>query len=214
VAKKEELKKIIRGKGMQAFRPSAENLSTEEVVVGKPNSVNQTGLSIATSQEEVSQSFQAEAISEQAVREKRLNDNCIISEIEPSQEQKDFIEKILGQDIHQIVIWDIYISQGEKRGTAFKINNPVVFNICCTASGLLEQLKPELGIHCISYDLQRMQIQNNYTFSAKTKPLWHNFQISYKIQPNLQGFFKFHIIVDIDDTDLFWIMDGFEFKIR
>ena len=208
MAKKEELKKIIRGRGMEALRPSTEDIAEE-----KPTSIDHTPLSVITPQEEPSLHPQTQVVVEKPVHEKRLSQNCIISAIEPSQEQKDFIEKILGENIHQIVIWDIYVSQGEKMGTGFNMNNPLVFNLCCTASGLLEQLKPELGIHWITYDLQRMQIQTNYRFFIKTKPLWPNFQICYEIQPTLNGIFKFHVIMDIEETDLFWIKEGFEFKI-
>ena len=209
MAKKEELKKIIRGRGMEAFRPSTEDIAEE-----KPTSIDHAPLSVITSQEEPVQGPQAQVVYEKPITEKRLSQNCIISAIEPSQEQKNFIEKILSENIHQIVIWDIYVSQGEKMGTGFNMNNPLVFNLCCTASGLLEQLKPELGIHWITYDLQRMQIQTNYRFSIKTKPLWSDFQVCYEIQPTIPGFFKFHVIVDIEETDLFWIKEGFEFKIR
>ena len=211
--KKEELEQIVRGKGLEALRPSPENLSTEKQIVKEPNSVNHIESSTANSSDETSITFPAESTIKQAAKERRLNSQCVISEITPSPEQQSYIQEMIGENLHQIIIWDTYISQGEKRNTVFKINNPLTFHIHCTASGLLEQLKPEMEIYWITYDIGRMQLQPSYGFSIRTKPFWPNFRLSYEMKSTFAGFFKFHVIIDIKATDLFWVNEGFEFKI-
>ena len=207
--KKEEFKKIVRGKGMDALRPSAENLSSEKKIIEEPISGSPIRSSVDNS-EEATRTFSAETVSEQQVLEKFF----VISEIVPSQEEQDYIQDLLGEDANQIVIWDTFISQGEKRGLVLKKNEPIIFNVCCAASGLLAQLKPELEIHWITHDIQRMQVQPLYEFKIRTKPLWPVFIICYEIQPALAGYFKYSIIVDVEPADLFWVREGIEFKIH
>lgn len=203
--KKQELKKMVRGKGLEALRPTAETFSSTEKTIEAIESENKIHPSISNSKEE--------AVKESAIAEKQLSKNIMITEILPTPEQQSYIQEMLGEEKHQIVIWDTFISQGEKRGSVFKKDTPLTFNICCTASGVLAQFKPEVEIHWISYDILRMQLQPLYNVTASSKPFWPNFKIQFQLIPAAVGFFNFHVIVDPKVTSLFWVRDGFVFKI-
>lgn len=199
MAKKEDLKKIVRGKGLDALRPTAEDSSPD---------------SNDNPQEKTEQTLITNNVGEQMGQEDKLNKHCLITEILLSPEQQAYFKDKLGENTHQILIWDTFVSQGEHRGTVFRNDAPLNFNVCCVASGLLAQLKPELEIQWTTYDIQRMQLQPLYDFKIKTKPSWPIFKISYEVQPALAGYFKFNVIVDIEQIELFWIKEGFVFKIN
>lgn len=212
--KKEELGKIIRGKGLEALRPTAENIFSEKKTAKELNSNIKIDSSISDSKGEEATCLTENTTGEATTNQEQLNDNCLIKEITLTKEQQTYIQEMLGKDAHQILIWDLFISQDGKRGSLFRNNTALTLNVCCTASGLIAQLKPEFEVHWISYDLLRMQIQPFYKFSANTKPLWNNFNIQFQIKPEAIGFFNFHVIIDIKAADLFWIKEGFVFKIE
>ena len=211
--KKQELKKIVRGKGLEALRPTPENFSSEKRKSEAQKSEIKEHYSASDSKDETAKSFTDETIEEQTTEQEQLSKNSIIAQIIPTDEQQLYIQEQLGDDSHKILIWDLFITQGGKKGSVFQPGIPATFNICCTASGLIAQLKPEIEVHWISYDLLRMQIQPLYKFSVHTKPLWNHFKIQFQLKPAVFGFFNFHVIVDLKAAGLFWVRDGFVFKI-
>ena len=213
MAKKQQLEKIVRGEGLAAFRPTPENFSSEKRTSEVSKSEIKEHYSASDSKDEAAKSFTDETIEEQTTDQVQLNKNSIIAQIPPTDEQQSYIQEQLGDDSHQILIWDLFITQGGKRGSVFQSDIPATFNVCCTASGLIAQLKPEIEVHWISYDLLRRQIQPGYKFSVNTKPLWNHFKIQFQINPAVFGFFNFHVIVDLKTAGLFWVRDGFVFKI-
>lgn len=206
--KKEQLEKIIRGKGLEALRPQPENAVSEPAADWKLNTQN------FSSEDQEITPLTVEVNEENSKNQKQLNENCVIKEIILTDEKKKQIHEILGADSHQILIRDAFISQNGKRGSLFKNYTMLTFNVCCTASGLIAQLKPEFEVHWISYDLLRMQIQPFYKFSVISKPFWNNFVIQFQINPAAVGFFNFHIILEIKAAELFWVKEGFVFKIE
>ena len=203
--KKQELRKIVRGKGLEALRPTAETFSSTEQTAEAIESDSKIHSS--------SDNSMGEAAKGSSTAEKQLSKNIVITEILPTPEQQSYIQEMLGVDANQILIWDTFIWQGEKRGSAFKKDTPLTFNICCTASGIMAQFKPEFEIHWISYDILRMQVQSLYNVTAYSKPFWPNFKIQFRLIPAAVGFFNFHVIVDPEVASLFWVRDGFVFKI-
>jgi len=213
VPKKEELEKIIRGKGLEALRPTTESFSSEKITSEDPTSESKIHSSFSNSKGEEIPYRTDETTKEHIMEKLPLNENCLISAIIPTLEQQLYIQDMLGKDTHRIFIWDVYISQEAQRSSVFRNATPLTFNICCTASGLIAQLKPEFKLHWISYDITNMQIQPFYKFSVCTKPLWNNFKVQFQINPAAPGFFNFHVIIDLESAGLFWVKEGFVFKI-
>lgn len=209
--KKEQLEKIIRGKGLEALRPTAGNFSSERTTSEEAKAEGKEDDSV--SKGEVAPDPSDETIEEQMTTQVKLNENCIIAQIVPSQEQESNIQQMLGEETHQILIWDAFISQDGNKSSAIQKDVPITFNVCCTASGLIAELKPEIEVHWVTYDILRMQIQPSYKFSVRAKSLWDNFKIQYKINPGAIGFFNFFVIVDLKSSGLFWVKEGFVFKI-
>jgi hypothetical protein len=213
VAKKQQLEKIVRGKGLEALRPTPEYFPSEKRASGESKSETREYDSISNLNRQEVPGLSDETIEEQTTEQEQLNKNTIIARITPTGEQQSYIQQQLSDDSHQILIWDLFISQDGNNGSVFQPGIPVSFNICCTASGLIAQLKPEIDIHWISYDLLRMQMQPLYKFFVNTKPLWNHFKIQFQIKPDVTGFFNFHVIVDLKAAGLFWVREGFVFKI-
>lgn len=211
--KKQQLEKIVRGKGLEALRPTPEH-SPAEGSSSQQSEAEKTKFEPSNHFEQPEAAAASDELSEEATGEmKRLNKYCIITPITPTIEQQSYIQAQLSDDSHQILIWDLFIAQNGKIGSAFQPGIPASFNICCTASGLIAQLKPEIDIYWVSYDLLRMQIQPSYKLVASTKPWWNNFKIQFEIVPDITGFFNFHVIVDLKAASFFWMKEGFMFKI-
>jgi len=213
VPKKEELKKLIRGKGLSAFRPSAENLASDNKTSKIPDSTIPDESAAPDRPTEPSSEVIIESTSPQQPPQKRVNQYCVISECLPSEKQQTRLQNIFEENPHQIIIWDAFISQPEQLGSVFKQKIPLTFNVFGSAGGMLAQLKPLVTVHWISYDLLRMQLQPCFEFRIQTKPWWPSFKISYDFLPAVSGFFKFHTILDISQVDLFEFYEGSIFKI-
>ena len=147
-------------------------------------------------------------------KEQQINSNAKITEIIPTVEQQNKINELLGNNIHQVIIWNSYISQSEKVGSVLNKDEPLSLNICCAASGILAKVKPEIKIHLVTHDLTRFIIQPVYEFKINLSDYWEVFRLSYQLNPALSGFFKYNIILDVTKIDLFWFEEGSVFKIK
>lgn len=210
MAKKENLENMVKER-FDSLQPPIIKSDEKEKKSGNGNNQNKN----SKIPKENHQEKELQVSPEQVVKrqEKPLSANCKIAEIIPSPEQQEIIDKQQGNE-NQIIIWDAFISQNGKKGQAFKKDSSLIFHVCCAASGLMEQLKPDFKMHWITQDINRLQIQPVYGFEIDTKPEWIAFEISCEMQPVLAGFFKFDVIVDISQTDLFWFKEGSIFKIQ
>ena len=68
--KKEDLEKIVRGKGLDALRPTVEPCSSTKITSETKESKNKLDASFANSKEETAK--------EQSIAEKKLNENTMI----------------------------------------------------------------------------------------------------------------------------------------
>lgn len=213
MSKKEELEKIVRGKGISALRPEIDDSSPDNLIFENFQLERKEHLSSSHPDKEKSSFLSERPIEIQKAEEIQLNKNCFLSEVIPDINEQELIQRTIREDLHQIYILEAYLSQDGTRGAVFKHNLPLTLNIYCYASGLLGQLKPELDISWISYDILRMQIQPAYQFSVRIKPLWQYFKLKYQIQSSLPGLFRYHVVVEVMVADLFCVKEGSIFKI-
>jgi hypothetical protein len=210
VPKKEKLEKIVRGNGIDAFRPSTEYSSLDEK---EENHLDSTLQPVSAEKEDTEKMIHEEKKSGDLAEEKSLNESCIIKEFLPTEEQLAEIMNKFGDNPHQILIWDTFISQNGKSGLVFKNDVPLSLNVCCAVSGVIEKLQPDFEVQWLTYDVERMQSQPIYEFKIITQPFWPVFILTYKINSTTKGIFNFRVILDVEKIESFYVEEGFSFKI-
>ena len=187
MAKQNELKNLVRGKGLEALNASSAGEAPEEIVViigPKPKD-----------------------------GEKPVEPKFEITEIVPSEDDLRIIQEITGGKENYFVVWAAYTSEGEAAQSNFGLGKPITFKINCTTSKLLIQLGAPYRIEIITFDARTQRPEKLYSLVEDQQLKAAYFQISYMTETSLKGLFKLQAILSIPQTDIFQVYEGNYFQV-
>ncbi len=189
MAKQNELKNLVRGKGIEALGSSSDGEAPvqEEIVV-----VN--GAKPQNGKKPVEPKFE-------------------IKEIAPSEDDLRAIQEITGGKENYLIAWEAHTYEGEALQANFGLGKPISFKINCAASKLLIQFEARYRVEMIAFDARSLRPEKLYSRLEDQQLNSAYFKISYTTEATLDGLFKFHVILSIPKTDLFQVYECNYFQV-
>lgn len=220
MAKQNELKKLLRGKGLEALAPSdsSENdsqTSSENLVREKKKKTPKISPPEPAKIEKVPEKKPVIPDVEPQPEEKKqpFEPKFEITEIVPEEEVLRKIQEITGGQENYLVAWKAYTSEKDKLQSHFELGKPISFKINCAASKLPTQLEVNYTIEVMAFDVRTNNREKQFNLIKEQQIKSAYFQISYTIETHLKGLYKFHIILSIPKTDLFQVYEGNYFQV-
>ncbi len=130
--------------------------------------------------------------------------------------EEDDLNAIQGLTVgrkNYLVAWQAYTSEKDKLQSHFELGSPITFEISCAASKIFAQLKTKFRIEIITYDMRTLQPQKSYSLVKDRQMKSRYFQITSSTETVQKGLFNFHVILSIQNTDLFQVCEGNYFQV-
>ncbi|MFQ5769040.1 MAG: hypothetical protein ACE5HX_00785 [bacterium] len=203
--KRQELKSLIKGKGLNALKASQ---PLEEKVIVKDPAKEEKDLVVSTK----------ETKEEKVKKEKKevaakLESKPDILEIKPSPEEIEVIQNLSGGAAEYVLIWRAFTSSNDEKMTVFNKGEMVTFNIDCVVAKIIAQLKAPFTLEVHSFDVRSHHSQALYSFKKEDQIQSEVFRVQFQIEAVLSGIFKLQTLFIIHNTEHFHVNEESYFRI-
>jgi hypothetical protein len=119
------------------------------------------------------------------------------------------IQRIKQSRQYWIHILDVFTTNsGGEKTFRFVKGDTIEIHVLCTATEILANLKAHYCFTAVSQDMHSLTPQRLYNFDLVGKLQFANFEICHMVEAVLEGVFKYHFILRLDDVDCICIDDS------
>ena len=191
--KRQELKELVKGKGLDALKATAPPKEKVEKIESKDLKV-------------LTEDTRKTLVSIEA--------KPVMIEIEPSPDEREIIQKLSGGAEVYALVWRAFTTIGEKENSVSSKGEIITFNIDCSVGKVLAQFKANYSLEMISFDVQSQHSQALYSYKTEDKIPFENFCVQFQALAALSGVFKIQTMLLIENTEHFHVYEGGYFRIK